>query len=1452
MSAYGHHRPRTKPPPPRPPPPLFVDLTGPDTHPTHPTPTPPLPLDLAEATTRTYEGAHLCPKTATQNSRTRRRLRFAAAPSPSPLFIQPSKVYSSSTTTTTTTTTTSTTIATATPSSSSSSSSSAAGGRLQQQQQQKQKQILPQPSKADFARPGPRRDNKPKPYVLEPPPPAQLYPESRCTDFFPWRGNHAEDHVTDAQARNGQFDKLFVGKGNNEQASARASLTPIFKQKAGLATMSSLFLTVLDKRQKYGRFTAPSTFKPPPRVTLPDARREAWLRDLASPNVSLRKLSRTIPHGLKGPVLLDQCTAKGVPTARAVWFARCVGANELRGLKRKGVGSFAVGSETKWIKEWTTQVTRFLEKTIVGCTATEGWKAKMLYAIRLSAHLYWENLLDKTLFLEWFLGFLEACSLDMLPMAYMLSSIYWDELLRTRRLGRRLAEALLGKAEAIIAAEENEVYAPLMHRLSVMLADILVSHRESLVIANSWDGYKDVLSRSVHRRNPTIRSCLANLTARNKNLLAPLDHNAKAATTLSPQRKLINTLDAITLPYNLDELWAKCYSSTTTMAPADLVQVLCEWGTTSLRVGVHRVYIAAALLRAAAARTSPAAVHEQLLHFLETFGTKVAGSKHDAYLLISELVRSKTFALAAYMKWLIARGSLYGFDTMHASNPCHVRLLAEIPVYTAPTAHRNLRKILLANAGYDVTEEARALAQAKEILAGRLAGDGAEEALTERETAFFAGLSRTVMCELGIWIRDNVRMHVVKGAPVGRDNWRDLSVEVGITAVTTGQFVLLRGLLEMFQDMAVLVDVVKMVSSSDSSSTLSEAADTVSYNAEAFSALGAVNECLRLLHNRYKKLQLRRRLERFLVVALAELAAVPGASGEIRRQLEEDLAAQARCEPRVGMANSPVSDTMADVFDGGNEEIDRLLAAGASIDNHNLSRLFETIVSKVETTFDDAGAQSQGQGQLASSVGYLTKLRQFDTPMFDDLMHSWITRLLQSSSRPPLPLLHTLSILVASSTLALRTVVTGTLAAPKPTADLIAQTLELLTAPLLPALSQCDMYSLRRKRKSFAQAAPALFVRLLRRAIALCAEQQAQLTQRLRALVLSRGVLDLLRGVATERPQTLLEEVVEPLSRRGGPGVLLWLRRLVDHLLDDAESGDSTDLDPEVQVAQLVQYANDFSIGLCQLKMRIIFGSGGCGSGGGAVGGGGVGGVGGGEQENPLTKPFFQGIAATFKDRVNIWTDLVSVLNAECAAQIRHYAEELLLSSSTFPPVRLCLGPLEPSLPEGGEALARALLAVIEATAYSIPPGGVPGVAAALAEKLVMIVGGMEEGWEVDVGEWRCWLLLFLRHEFVRKDEELFDFVFDITSSFIDDLPDETTQHIRRFTRGKKPTPRMSYLIGSSSGTEWLKAFQRGKMIDYPVKPWEKLAEPSPVMGENDTSVSLVLFMTRRGRCSRV
>lgn len=719
---------------------------------------------------------------------------------------------------------------------------------------------------------------------------------------------------------------------------------------------------------------------------------------------------------------------------------------------------------------------------------------------------------------------------------------------------------------------------------------------------------------------------------------------------------------------------------------------------------------------------------------------------------------------------------------MHEDHPPRVRLLAEIPVCTANTQIRNLRKILLGNVGFDVGSEERAADLAKRILRRKVAGVFDRDAVaageveeegcfSAEEMGFFQGLSRTVVCELAVWIREGVRTHVVKGQPVGRDNWRDLSVEVGITAVTTGQFVAMRRLLEVWREIGVLADVVRMVASSDCSATLSSAADTVSYNIEAFSALGAVCECLRLLYARYKKLQMRRRIEKYLVVSLRDLANFPGAASDgLRRELEEDVVAQDQRYPRAGMANSPVSDTMADIFDGeagdGNEEIDRLLAIGATIDNHNLSRLFETIVSKVETTFHD----TETRGQLSSSVAYLTKLRQFDVKMFDELMRGWVTRLLQSSSRPPL--LQTLSTLVACSCLELEVVVGATLAVLRDVktgaGELAAQTLDLLVSygGSEVGLSSLEMYSLNRKRKIFELGCTEMFVKLVCRSIELCAvAASSELAVRLRGLVVSKSVLGLLRGLATARPEVLIRDVVEPLSRTGSAAVLQWLRVLIDHLLDDHESGGLpfpprvirgmkadgvVDLDPEVQVAQLIQYANDFSIGLCQLKMRIIFDA--ENKRGGDT-----------TSENPLTKPFFQGIASTFKDRVNIWTDLVSVLNQECASQIRQYAEELVLNSSTFPPVRLCLGPLEPSLPEGresGESLARALLSVIEATAYSIPANGVASIASMLVDKLNMIVQSLTLGeddlekgghavpevlWNDSLTESRCWLLLFLR-----------------------------------------------------------------------------------------------------------
>jgi mediator of RNA polymerase II transcription subunit 12 len=78
--------------------------------------------------------------------------------------------------------------------------------------------------------------------------------------------------------------------------------------------------------------------------------------------------------------LLDQSLGKNIPIERAVWLAKCVGANELRSFRRKGVsGTFAMGGEAKWIRDFTVCVEQFLE-SIVGLCGEPDFKAKINYA----------------------------------------------------------------------------------------------------------------------------------------------------------------------------------------------------------------------------------------------------------------------------------------------------------------------------------------------------------------------------------------------------------------------------------------------------------------------------------------------------------------------------------------------------------------------------------------------------------------------------------------------------------------------------------------------------------------------------------------------------------------------------------------------------------------------------------------------------------------------------------------------------------------------------------------------------------------------------------------------------------------------------------------------------------------------------------------------------------------
>ena len=203
----------------------------------------------------------------------------------------------------------------------------------------------------------------------------------RCVelgDFSPWVGNHPEDVLDEQSAKQGHYDCTQVSQ--NEFNTARPSLYAQLKHRSGLQMLSSVFATAFEMRQNHNVVNTPSTFKPPPRVTLTDNKRELWLRDLANPSVPLRKLSRTIPHGIRGKALLEQCLSKWIPVSRAVWLVRCVGANEIRAFKRKGTsGALAVGLENKWVRDWTSCVQHFIQNVFNACPGGHDWKLKIRY-----------------------------------------------------------------------------------------------------------------------------------------------------------------------------------------------------------------------------------------------------------------------------------------------------------------------------------------------------------------------------------------------------------------------------------------------------------------------------------------------------------------------------------------------------------------------------------------------------------------------------------------------------------------------------------------------------------------------------------------------------------------------------------------------------------------------------------------------------------------------------------------------------------------------------------------------------------------------------------------------------------------------------------------------------------------------------------------------------------------
>lgn len=70
-------------------------------------------------------------------------------------------------------------------------------------------------------------------------------------------------------------------------------------------------------------------------------------------------------------------------------------------------------------------------------------------SLRLAANLYSEQLLDRDHYLDWIVSGIENSTQSKIPMWILIASIYWKDLMRCRKFGRRLAYALLSHQHVV-------------------------------------------------------------------------------------------------------------------------------------------------------------------------------------------------------------------------------------------------------------------------------------------------------------------------------------------------------------------------------------------------------------------------------------------------------------------------------------------------------------------------------------------------------------------------------------------------------------------------------------------------------------------------------------------------------------------------------------------------------------------------------------------------------------------------------------------------------------------------------------------------------------------------------------------------------------------------------------------------------------------------------------------
>ncbi|KAG9095716.1 RNA polymerase II mediator complex subunit [Ceratobasidium sp. 370] len=723
---------------------------------------------------------------------------------------------------------------------------------------------------------------------------------------------------------------------NNDNFSAHglihSTLMPS-RNRSVISLLGDLMSAVYEVRAESTLNIPAHSYKLPPRMTLNDTRRAAWLADLSNPSVPLSKLSRTVLHVAKGPDLLDMLHAHGVAIPRAVWYVRILGANETLSIKnRQNYNPAQLGIE--WAGTVTSHLKKQLQDIVLPSAPRPGlaikstfkstltqpdtrskWVSRFAYCVELLGAFYSEHLVDHATVLSWLAAQVAPANIAQLYFVLRLLEEYLDDMAEHRMFAQPVIEGCLAKLVEIENCTVPEALTNTVNAIALILQRLMLTNPDFFTLFR--DRAKSTLAELKTDPDGTDAMMLQDMITafgtvaiRNEAILFRVlpDRSVVDMRATIADVQLLNGINPCT------DLSSVSYFQPDGSDDQKL-SVLLTWAVTPSQYGTHRPFLACSLL---ARRAEGTRWQEGIWRWLDESdevravgswekdesallsagvngedGAKNVWHSRDAVaLLVGELIEKGLFSYGWYMQKLIARG-ITDLSLPKSANSHHRTLLHVVPLSSSNAAMTVARSnVLYGDARNPESKSVRLVCRELQVVLMELFG-GVNEPWSSTTLAslerFLTAGRHVLMTVVNDWLLASVHQFLDRGEQLSSDMF--------------ARIVHILSARKCFSSIAELVLAVLQVPCDD---VLDLLIAVIERYMNIWAAMDIVNEISEELFKKHQALRSEHKRCRPLFTLLSHLSSAGYLVQDAHHQIESEISFEAQSfHPSIGGTQPP-------------------------------------------------------------------------------------------------------------------------------------------------------------------------------------------------------------------------------------------------------------------------------------------------------------------------------------------------------------------------------------------------------------------------------------------------------------------------------------------------------------------------------------------------------------------